>query len=207
MPGLEFLRGATGAATRSSVGKLRIHHMKRDDLLDLNDVLQHPGRRLEVDISTELQEEGELDLVAPLEGTLDAVSTGNLLLIKGSFRTRAVLECARCGAPLEEEVAFEMDEQFPVEGIPSSYSSQDFARVTSDEPEAMFEGNTLLVEALLRQGVLLSLPLQPLCEHGWEEPCPAEAAIKAKARLEESRPKSPFDKLSQLLESEGETSS
>ncbi|MCB8932072.1 MAG: DUF177 domain-containing protein [Fimbriimonadaceae bacterium] len=174
--------------------------MKRDDLLDLNDVLQHPGRRLEVDISTELQEEGELDLVSPLEGTLDAVSTGNLLLIKGTFRTRAVVECARCGEPLEKDVAFEMDEQFPVEGVPSSYSSQDFARVTSDEPEAMFEGNTLMVEALLRQGVLLSLPLQPLCPHGWEEPCPAEQAREAKARDRSAPATGAFAKLSELLE-------
>lgn len=179
--------------------------MKRDDLLDLNDVLQHPGRRLEVDISTELQNEGELDLVSPLEGTLDAVSTGNLLLLKGSFQTRAVVECARCGAPLEKDVAFEMDEQFPVEGIPSSYSAQDFARVTSDEPEAMFDGNTLLVETLLRQGVLLSLPLQPLCEHGWEEPCPAEQARAAQLGRRENAPGSgAFAKLSQLLEPDGE---
>jgi len=50
--------------------------MKRDDLLDLNDILQHPGRKLEVDISTELPEEEDIDLVKPLEGYLEAVSTG-----------------------------------------------------------------------------------------------------------------------------------
>src|SRR5438105_3645937 len=108
--------------------------MRREDLLDLNDVVQHPGRKIAVDIATELPEEADLDLVAPLEGYLEAVSTGNILLVTGEFTTRAVLECARCTAPIEQEIAFQVDEQFPIEGIPSSLSQQDFARVAPDEP-------------------------------------------------------------------------
>src|SRR5436309_1100355 len=115
--------------------------MRREDLLDLNDVLQHPGRKLSVEISTELPEEADIDLVSPLEGFLEAVSTGNLLLITGKFAARAVLECARCGAPLEVDVEFEVEEQFSVEGVPSSFGAQDYARVVSDEPYELFEGN------------------------------------------------------------------
>lgn len=146
--------------------------MKRDDLLDLNDALQHPGRKISVDVSTELPQEEDLDLVAPVEGFLEAVSTGNLLLIKGEFKTRCVLECARCGAPLEQEVQYAMEEQFPVEGVPSVYGKDDYAKIAPDEPYPLFEGNFLMVENLMRQGLLVSLPIQPLCSHGWEEPCP-----------------------------------
>jgi len=150
--------------------------MKREELLDLNDVLQHPGRKLAVDISTELEQEADLDLAKPLEGYLEAVSTGNLLLITGKFSTRAVLECSRCGNPLEVDVEFDLDEQFPVEGVPSSYNAQDYARVAADEPYQMFEGNSLIVEALLRQDLLVAMPMQTLCEYGWEGPCPIAAA-------------------------------
>jgi uncharacterized protein len=146
--------------------------MKRDDLLDLNDVLQHPGRKLEVDISTELPEEADLDLVKPLDGYLEAVSTGNILLITGKFATRAVLECARCVEPIEVDIEFDIDEQFPVAGIPSSYGGQDFARVVADEPFQLFEGNNLIVENLLRQGLLVEIPMQPLCKFGWDGDCP-----------------------------------
>jgi uncharacterized protein len=146
--------------------------MRRDDLLDLNDVLQHPGRKLAVDISTELPEEADLDLVKPLEGYLEAVSTGNLLLITGKFQTTAVLECARCLAPIEVGISFDIEEQFPVEGVPSSLGAQDFARVAPDEPFEMFEGNNLMVEVLLRQGLHLSMPMQALCRFGWDGPCP-----------------------------------
>ncbi|RYG71106.1 DUF177 domain-containing protein, partial [bacterium] len=149
--------------------------MRRDDLLDLNDVLQHPGRRLEVDIETELENEGDLDLVKPLVGFLEAYSTGNLLLITGEFSTTAVVECSRCLEPLEREVKFELDEQFPVEGTPSMLNTQDYARVVpEDEPFPLFEGNNLVVENLLRQTLILNMPLQPVCADGPEGECPPE---------------------------------
>jgi len=172
--------------------------MKRDDLLDLNDVLQHPGRELAVDISTELPDETDVDLLKPLEGYLEAVSTGNILLITGSFNTRAVLECARCSGPLEVDVDFEVDEQFAVEGTPSSLNPQDSAKVVSDEPFKLFEANTLLVEQLLRQSLIIALPMQSLCEHGWEGDCPVAAARKViAAEAQSGRPE--FKNLSNLL--------
>lgn len=171
--------------------------MRREDLLDLNDVLQHPGRRVSVDISTELEQEADIDLVKPLEGFLEAVSTGNLLLITGTFTTRAVLECARCSAPVELDVSFEVDEQFPVEGIPSSFNSQDFARVVPDEPFKLFEGNNLIVEALLREDLLVAMPMQPLCPYGWEGDCPVAAARVTQLPMAKGRPE--FEKLSKLL--------
>ncbi len=175
--------------------------MKRDDLLDLNDVLQHPGRRITVEISTELPEEADLDLVAPLEGYLEAVSTGNLLLLTGNFTTRAVLECSRCNAPIEVDVAFELDEQFPVEGIPSSFSSQDMAKVKPDEPYELFEENSLIVEALLRQNLLVNMPIQSLCEYGWEGDCPIAAARGVEMKpVSKGRPE--FEALANLLKTE-----
>jgi len=154
--------------------------MRRDDLLDMNDALQHPGRKVAVDLSTELPEEADLDLLKPVEGFLEAVSTGNLLVIEGEFKTVCMLECARCGGPLETEINFKMDEQFRVEGIPSVYAQDDFAKVVDDEPYPLFEGNSLMVENLIRQGLLLSLPVQPLCSFGWEGDCPVATSQEAK---------------------------
>ena len=178
--------------------------MRRDDLLDLNDVLQHPGRELAVDVSTELPDVEDLDLLKPIEGFLEAVSTGNLLLLNGKFTGKMVFECARCASPIEKEISFEIEEQFPVEGTPSSLNAQDYARVVPDEPE-MFDGNSLLVEALLRQHLLVALPMQALCEYGWDGPCPIALARGAVAKEpEHGRPE--FEKLSKLLHDEGSAS-
>jgi uncharacterized protein len=175
--------------------------MKRDDLLDLNDVLQHPGRQLAVDISTELPEEADVDLIRPLEGYLEAISTGNLLLITGRFTTRLVVECARCSGPLETDIEFELEEQFDVEGVPSSLDPQSSAKVAADEPFELFEGNSLLVENLIRQGLLLSMPMQSLCEFGWEGPCP-QAEARGVDRREASSGRPEFEGLANLLKPE-----
>jgi uncharacterized protein len=177
--------------------------MKREDLLDLNDVLQHPGRKIAVDISTELEEEADIDLLAPLEGFLEAISTGNLLLLTGTFSTRAMVECARCGGDIEIDIKFDVEEQFPVEGVPSSFNSQDFAKVAPDEP-GMFEENHLIVEALLRQTLLINMPMQALCEFGWEGNCPVAAARGELKPTAGGRPE--FEKLANLLKPEEDDS-
>lgn len=164
--------------------------MKRDDLLDLNDVLQHPGRKLAVDVSTEFAGESEFELSRSLEGFLEAVSTGNLLLITGEFQTGVIVGCARCGEAIETDVAFEVEEQFPVEGVPSSYSPQDHARIAeTDEPYPLFEGNSLMVEALLRQDLIVAIPVQPLCQYGWDGDCPI-ARLRQKAAEKREEPHS-----------------
>lgn len=158
--------------------------MKRDDLLDLNDVLQHPGRTITVEISTELETEEELDLVAPLEGYLEAVSTGNLLLVTGQFSTRAVVECSRCGNPVEVDITFDLDEQFPVEGTPSIMNPQDQAKIKDDEPYPLFDENHLMVEALLRQDLLIAMPLQAFCSEDCKGPDLEKRQENVAGRLE-----------------------
>ena len=174
--------------------------MKREDLLDLNDVLQHPGRTLAVDISSDMEFVEDLDLITPLEGTLEAVSTGNLLLLTGDFKTRAVMECVRCGSPVEVDIEFEIDEQFKVEGTPSAYSSQDMAKVVDDEPYPLFEENSLMVEELLRQDLILALPPHPDCPPGTPTCVSVDERI-ASINADEGRPE--FQNLSRLLNKDG----
>ncbi len=177
--------------------------MRRDDLLDLNDILQHPGRQLSVEVTTELTDEEDLDLVKPLEGVLEAISSGNLLLIKGEFKTRAIVECARCTGPIEVDIEFEIDEQFPVVGVPSSLSHQDFAKIEADEPYPLFEGNNLMVESLLRQNLLLNFPVQPLCTFGWDGDCPIAKERNVKPKVTGAvRPE--FEKLMGLVNEDEE---
>lgn len=171
--------------------------MRRDELLDLNDVLQHPGREVAVDISTELPDEADIDLAAPLEGFLEAVSTGNLLLLSGEFKTKMVLECSRCGEPIEYPIEFELDEQFGTEGTPSSLNPREMAKVVSDEPHALFDGNQLIVEALLRQDLLINIPMRPLCEDVGKPVCTAPVSRK---QADSSRPE--FQKLAQFKHKE-----
>ncbi len=84
-----------------------------------------------------------------------------------------------------------------MEGVPSSYNAQDYARIVPDEPFQLFDGNSLIVEALLRQDLLVAMPMQALCEYGWEGPCPIAAARAEQQNLLQGRPE--FSQLKNLL--------
>lgn len=165
----------------------------------MNEVLQHPGKKLSLEVQTDLEGQSDIELLAPLDGELHAVSTGNLLLLNGTFSGKAIVDCARCGGPLEVPIEFDVEEQFPVEGVAACYAMNDSARVVSDEVYPVFEGNSLILDSLLRQDLVVALPLQSLCQYGWEGPCPLAKARSA-ADAGEGRPE--FQKLARLRESE-----
>ncbi len=145
--------------------------MKREDLLDLNEAVQQPGKRLHFSIRTELPQEEDLDLVEPVTGNLEAVSTGNMLLVECDFTASCVVECARCGTALTVPFEFTMDDQFPIEGIPSSYGSGGMARIVAEEPYPLFQNNSLMRDDYIRQGLILNLPIQTVCEDVTGQPC------------------------------------
>ncbi|MBS1724019.1 MAG: DUF177 domain-containing protein [Armatimonadetes bacterium] len=157
--------------------------MKREGLLDLNEAVQHPGKKLAFEVRTALDQEEDLDLLEPVSGTIEAVSTGNLLLLTSRFKTRAVFECARCGAPIEKDLEFVMDDQFAVEGVPSAYSREGYAHVVEDEPEPMFQENSLILDHYVRQGLIVNVPSQPLCSDSWDGPCKEEVKGQENERL------------------------
>src|SRR5690348_17232346 len=93
-------------------GKIAAKLMKREHLLDLNEILQFPGKKLSIDVTTDFAKDPEIELMEPMEGFLEAVSTGNILLLKGEFKAKVIADCARCGGKIEVPVEFEVDEQF-----------------------------------------------------------------------------------------------
>ncbi|KAA0229052.1 MAG: hypothetical protein HND42_02640 [Armatimonadetes bacterium] len=138
--------------------------MKKPKLIDLNEAVQHPGRTLTFDLTIQLEEEEDLDLVQPLVGTLSAESTGNRLFVKGDFAGVVVMECGRCLAPVELPVSVMVDEEFAVEGTPAGFGTQGYAEVVEDEPSPLFTNNQLNYEELLRQDLWVSLPATVLCK-------------------------------------------
>lgn len=154
--------------------------MRREGLLDLNEAVQNPGKRLNFEVQTELPNEEDIDLIAPIAGSIKAVSVGNALLLDAEFTTKIVVECARCANPIEKTLKFTMQDEFEVEGVPSCYASDGYAKVINEEPHHIFEKNALMQDVYIRQGLILNLPTQPLCTDSWDIPCPNSSDIPDK---------------------------
>jgi uncharacterized protein len=176
--------------------------MKRQGLLDLNEAVQHPGKKLQFEIQTSLPDEEDLDLIEPVTGTLDVVSTGNILLLKGNYQTRCVMECSRCGEPINQTVEFKMSDEFQVDGVPAGFGTGEYAQVVEEEDYPLFHKNALMKDTYVRQGLLVNLPVQPLCGFGWDGPCPKAAARERKQTVEHGHPA--MQKLRELVETDDE---
>lgn len=127
--------------------------------IDVADLLSHPGTRRDVTASDEL--EGltgtSATVVGPVtvDATLERIPEG--IVVRGEIRGRWRAECSTCLREIERAQSVHVDELFepdPVEG--ETYP---------------LEGHEIDLEQLVRDSLLLELPLAPHCE----EPCePAE---------------------------------
>jgi uncharacterized protein len=99
-------------------------------------------------------EETPLDLQLRLEAVMDGV------LVSGSVVTTMSGECVRCLDPLERELEVEFQELYV-------YPDADAPRHADDDDENdlhQLEGDLLDLEPVLRDAVVLALPLQPVCQ-------------------------------------------
>lgn len=140
--------------------------------LDLNDVVQHPGRRVEYPIELWLEREEAPPLAEPIRGALIAESGGRILRLSGAFHTVVWLECGRCLSYFQLPVAFELHEEFPLAGTPAGLSAYGYAEVEDRDSFPVFEGNWLYADDLLRQYLLLELPMAPVCREDCKGLCP-----------------------------------
>lgn len=94
-------------------------------------------------------------LVDPVRGELLVTRTSNQVLqVQGEFHTRVRMDCDRCGNPFELPVDFSLDE--PLEVVEGPLSA-------IEVEEAVSPTGTLNATDLIRQGLLLSLPVRKLC--------------------------------------------
>jgi uncharacterized protein len=123
--------------------------------IDVADLLSHPSAHRDVEISDELEDlagiaarvQGPVEVRLALERITDGI------VARGTVTTHWVAECSNCLRDLECTLSVHVDELFepdPVEG--ETYP---------------IEGHELNLEQLVRDSVLLELPLAPHCD----EPC------------------------------------
>jgi uncharacterized protein len=128
--------------------------------IDVADLLSHPGARREVVLETELSDlaGSAARVVGPihLDMGLERIPEG--IVVRGTLRAHWRADCSICLRELDREIVLHADELFeptPVEG--ETYP---------------LLGHELDLEQLVRDTVLLELPLAPHCD----EPCEAAPA-------------------------------
>lgn len=123
--------------------------------IDVADLLTHPGARREISLDDELEAlhgtSAAIEGPVHVDAWLERISDG--IVVRGTVEGRWRAECSVCLRELERELAVHVDELFE----PNAVEGETYP----------LEGRELDFEQLVRDALLLELPLAPHCD----EPC------------------------------------
>ncbi|MFD8351758.1 YceD family protein [Streptomyces coelicoflavus] len=110
---------------------------------------------------------------APVELDLRLESVMEGVLVTGTARARARGECVRCLEPLEQQLEADFQELFSYpdaddRGRPVAEPGDD---AEDDEERFFVEDGLIGLEPVLRDAVVLALPMQPVCQEDCQGLC------------------------------------
>jgi uncharacterized protein len=115
----------------------------------------------------QLAAEGQAEVLHEHRGPKDIVAD---IRLKGQFSGKFQVPCARCVEPVEIPLAAEYDLIFRPAGADSDAPERS---ITAPETEiGYYLKDSLLLEDVLREQVLLSLPVRTLCKPDCKGLCP-----------------------------------
>ena len=114
----------------------------------------------------------DIDVVKPLRGKVKFLRTGNGILVTGRLQIEVGLPCRRCLAPVAVPVVFDLEEQFR----PSIdlITGQAVAMEKGEDEATRTDARHILdLSEVVRQNLLLTLPMSALCSPQCRGLCPA----------------------------------
>ncbi|HEX8557921.1 MAG TPA: DUF177 domain-containing protein [Pyrinomonadaceae bacterium] len=136
-----------------------------EELTAAGRAFEHAYRPEEV----ELEEEGAR-LVADAVVSGDASRKGERVRLRGEIKTEVELLCDRCAAPRRAPLAVEFDTSFiPQEA--EAAKEENVELLAEDLGLSAYEGDAVDLDELVREQILLALPLRHLCREDCKGLC------------------------------------
>lgn len=117
----------------------------------------------------ELEDEGAR-LVAPAEVRVDASLKGEEVRLRGKIATEVELLCDRCAAPQRAPLEVEFDTRF-ISQSKAAGETNNVELLTEDMGLAAYEGDSVDLDELVREQLLLALPSRNLCREDCKGLC------------------------------------
>ena len=139
--------------------------------LDLTEVLRGPGHAAERKIAIPAGTLDEWELTQPVTGVVRAINARRNIVISGRGQTAVEMECSRCLETYSQPLEFELDVTVPLAHFNPLLGAaaieedkdEDGQELTKEDIAALFQSHDLDVDELVRQAIVLSAPIQPLC--------------------------------------------
>lgn len=151
--------------------------------LDLTDILRDPGTSVEKPIDIPAGPLDEWELTEPVTGWVRASNARRNIVVRGKAQTAVQLQCGRCLQDFSLPMQLSLDVVVPLEffndllGAAAVSEEEDDSgdELTKEDIAALFHEHALDVSELVRQAIVLQVPIAPVCS----EACPGlpEAAL------------------------------
>ncbi len=174
--------------------------------LDLSEIAQHVGMHATQEIDEPcFANDEEIECVSPVKGKIDLTNAGTLLIIRGTVTTDVRVPCGRCLNDVVLPVETEIDEQFDLVPLGDSIFA---VPEEEDKDFGLINNNVLDLGELIRQNLLVAIPISPLCTQECKGLCPTcgQNLNTEQCACPEEAPESPFQVLAGLLEDDEEES-
>ncbi len=128
-----------------------------------------PEEGLELELKDDIQSD-VVRIVSPVKSTLRLDKVGEEVIVKGVLSADVELECSRC----LKHYPLRLSSQISVVYEPARDAGRgEQHELKSDELDTVFyKGDLLDTEDLLREQLILNLPMKPLCTPGCKGFCP-----------------------------------
>jgi uncharacterized protein len=176
--------------------------------LDLSEIVARPGMKSAVEVDQECVPDPDLNCLAPVQGRVEFLNSGNVLLIDGDVATTLELSCSRCLEPLAWPVTVHLEERFPLEDViqpPKEPSEAEEFDTTISSVVHLELGKPILdLDELIRQQLITEIPLRALCDEACRGLCPQCGVNRnvTECQCAPSTEDSPFAGLASLMEPE-----
>jgi uncharacterized protein len=131
--------------------------------IDLTELLQKVGNEAEVEQEDKVSfPDDDLNLTKPVKIKAHLVNTGTSVLMRGKAETEAELECSRCLKKFKFPLSIELEEEFTKNPfVPKK--SKEIELKPEDFVSPIEKDSTIDLTELIRQDLLLALPIKTLC--------------------------------------------
>jgi len=129
--------------------------------IDLTDIARTPGAHAPHTFEEPLSRDPDIELAKPASGTFTVTNTGRLLVLRGEVTATVRLPCSRCLEPMTAELQIPLSEEFSTR--PAAESVEEKTIDVEEPGAAAFFENILDLTELVRQNILINLPLAALC--------------------------------------------
>lgn len=141
--------------------------------LDLTEIAQRVGKQMFYEVDEPASSIDDVPVQSAIRGHLRFTNTGDLLLVRGELHTSVEMECSRCLRLFEMPLICEVEEQVELRAIAARPFEHLQVTIIPEEGDTLFlEGNLLDLTELIRQMVLVSLPIKPLHSPDCKGLCP-----------------------------------